>query len=52
MDDEELKDMIEDEEPQFDSLKNVLYKRYDRVCKEEEEEPNKRRRTSYPRESV
>lgn len=36
MDDEDLKELIEDEEPEFDSLKNVLNKRYKKILAEEE----------------
>jgi hypothetical protein len=38
MDGEDLKELIDDEEPEFDSLKNVLYKRYEKIGEEEEGE--------------
>ena len=46
MDGEDLKELIDDEEPEFDSLKNVLYKRYEKIGEEEEGESPKKRRMS------
>jgi hypothetical protein len=47
MDDEDLKDLMEEDEPEFDSLRNVMHKRYDKIVNEAEEEcdsPAKKRR--------
>lgn len=52
MDDEDLKDLIEDEDPEFDSLKNVLYKRYEKILNEEEEGESPKKRRMSVRETI
>ena len=52
MDNEDLKELIEDEETEFDSLKNVLKQRYEKILNEEEEGDSPKKRRMSVRETI